>query len=151
MPLSRGQSAAGRGERGRDAERAVASACVLGVRCRYDGSSRPDPGILSRISEAVILPVCPEQLGGLTTPREPCHMEGGDGVDVLAGHARVVDASGRDVTANFVRGAEEALSIAKRLGATRAFMKSRSPSCDASFGVAAAALRGAGLRIESVD
>jgi uncharacterized protein YbbK (DUF523 family) len=62
-----------------------------------------------------------------------------------------VDESGVDRTAEFVRGAEEAVAIAKRFGATRAFMKSRSPSCDASFGVAAAALREAGLVIEGVD
>jgi uncharacterized protein YbbK (DUF523 family) len=62
-----------------------------------------------------------------------------------------VDESGVDRTAEFVRGAEEAVAIAKSFGATRAFMKSRSPSCDASFGVAAAALREAGLVIEGVD
>ena len=99
----------------------------------------------------VLIPICPEQLGGLRTPREPCHIEGGKGADVLAGRARVIDETGADRTAEFVRGAKEAAEIAKTFGATRAFLKSRSPSCDASFGVAAAALHEAGLAIESVE
>ena len=139
------------GEGRHKAEKTLASACVLGVRCRYDGSSRPDPDVLSRLSDLHITPICPEQLGGLPTPRVPCSIEGGTGADVLAGRARVVDESGADRTAEFVRGAEEAVEIAKRFGATRAFMKSRSPSCDASLGVAAAALREAGIIIEGVD
>jgi uncharacterized protein YbbK (DUF523 family) len=97
-----------------------------------------------------IIPICPEQLGGLPTPRAPCQIEGGTGADVLAGKARVVDESGADKTAKFVRGATEAARIATTLGATCAFLKSRSPSCDATFGVTAAALREAGLAIESV-
>ncbi len=133
------------------AEKAVASACVLGVNCRYDGSSRPSPDLLARLSEMTFIPICPEQLGGLPTPRAPCNIESGTGADVLAGRARVVDESGADKTAEFVRGAKEAAEIAKTFGATRAFLKSRSPSCDASFGVAAAALSEAGIAVESVD
>ena len=133
------------------AEKAVASACVLGVHCRYDGSSRPSPDLLARLSEIIFIPICPEQLGGLPTPRAPCSIEGGSGADVLAGRARVVDESGADKTAEFVRGAKESAEIAKVFGATRAFLKSRSPSCDASFGVAAAALRDAGVVVENVE
>jgi uncharacterized protein YbbK (DUF523 family) len=98
-----------------------------------------------------VIPVCPEQLGGLPTPRVPCDIVGGNGADVLAGRARVLDESGADRTAEFIRGAEEAVAMSKRFGATRAFLKSRSPSCDATTGVTAAALREAGLVIESVD
>ncbi len=145
----RSQHGAGR-RKGRAAEKAVASACVLGVQCRYDGTSRPSPDVLSLLADLDVTPICPEQLGGLPTPRAPCRIEGGKGADVLAGRARVVDDSGVDRTAAFVRGAKEAAGVAKRLGATRAFMKSRSPSCDASFGVAAAALRDGGVIIESV-
>ncbi len=141
------------GEGRKTAEKTLASACVLGVRCRYDGSSRPNDDVLSRLADSIVIPVCPEQLGGLPTPRAPCNIVGGDGTgsDVLAGRARVVDESGVDRTAEFIRGAEEAVAIAKRLGATRAIMKSRSPSCDTSFGVAAAALRAAGIAVESVE
>ncbi len=89
----------------------------------------------------IIIPIGPEQLGGLPTPRAPCQIEGGTGADVLAGKARVVDESGIDKTAEFVRGATEAAEIARFFCATRAFLESRSPSCDATFGVTAAALR----------
>jgi len=63
----------------------------------------------------------------------------------------VRDNSGVDRTAEYLQGAREAVKIAKLFGATRAFLKSRSPSCDAAFGVAAAALRDAGIAIESID
>jgi len=121
------------------------------VHCRYDGGTRPNPDVISRLSELQIIPICPEQLGGLPTPRPPCHIEGGKGADVLAGRARVRNESGIDRTAEYLRGAKEAVKIAKLFGATRAFLRSRSPSCDVSFGVAAAALREAGIAIENVD
>lgn len=107
--------------------------------------------MISRVKKMQIIPICPEQLGGLPTPRPPCHIEGGGGAKVLAGRAHVRDKSGVDRTAEYVRGAKEAVKIAKLFGATRAFLKSRSPACDVRFGIAAAALREAGLAIENVD
>ncbi len=87
----------------------------------------------------------------MPTPRVLCDIEGGTGADVLSGRARVVDAAGADRTAEFLRGAEEALGLARRFGASRAVLKAGSPSCDAAAGVAAARLREAGLEIESAD
>jgi len=104
-----------------------------------------------------VVPVCPEQLGGLPTPRAANNIVAGPdvngageatGAGVLAGRARVVDTDGIDRTGNFVRGAEDVVRLARWLGAERAILKSRSPSCDAGFGVTAARLRAEGLAIE---
>ena len=97
------------------------SACLLGCACRYDGASQPLPeDALSRLRASdALVPVCPEQLGGLPTPRDPAERAG----------ERVLTASGADVTEQYRRGALEALRIAKTLGCTRAVLKSRSPSC----------------------
>lgn len=105
--------------------------------------------------------VCPEEDGGLGTPRPPAEIVGGDGHDVLDGKARVVTKQGGDVTAEYVRGAELALAAARQAGATTAVLKSRSPSCgkgcvyDGSFtatlaegdGVTAALLRRNGIEV----
>lgn len=105
--------------------------------------------------------VCPEEDGGLGTPRPPAEIVGGDGHDVLDGNATVVTKAGRDVTSEYVQGAATALSAARRAGATTAILKSRSPSCgrgciyDGSFtrtplagdGVTAALLQRAGIEV----
>ncbi|EFF89355.1 LOW QUALITY PROTEIN: conserved hypothetical protein, partial [Streptomyces sp. e14] len=72
---------------------------------------------------------CPEVAGGLPTPRRPAELVGGDGQDVLDGTARVVDDTGRDVTAEFLAGARRALEAARRTGCTEALLMPRSPSC----------------------
>lgn len=97
------------------------SACLLGVNCRYNAEPKALPDeILNRLLEKhTIVPICPEQLGGLTTPREPSERRG----------QRVVMRSGRDVTAEYARGAQEALRLARQFGCTAAVLKERSPSC----------------------
>jgi uncharacterized protein YbbK (DUF523 family) len=107
----------------------LVSACLLGVRCRYDGQHKSDA--LDRdLSPFSVIPVCPEQLGGLSTPRPAAQMSGGAGNEVLEGSAVVLTKEdGTDVTAQFVRGAEETLEIARKTGAETAFLKQRSPSC----------------------
>jgi len=108
------------------------------------------------------VPVCPEQLGGLATPRPPAHLEGGDGDAVLDGRARVVTDAGVDVTDQYLRGAAEALRLARTCGAPRAILKERSPSCGCALvhcngalrpgiGVTAALLRREGIDLESLD
>ena len=77
----------------------------------------------------VLIPVCPEQLGGLKTPRAGCGILGGDGKDVLSGKAKVLDRRGEDLTENFIRGAEETLKIAKLYDIKKAIFKQGSPSC----------------------
>lgn len=97
----------------------LVSACLCGVPCRYDGTAAPHPVLLEWHAKGLVIPVCPEALGGLATPRPPC--------EILDG--RVVDATGRDLTAFFTRGARETLRIAEEHGALTAVLKERSPSC----------------------
>lgn len=109
----------------------IVSACLLGIKCRYDGKSRSDEAVFSMISRQILIPICPEQLGGLSTPRPPSEIVGGDGMDVLNGDASVIDREGCDVTDSFLRGAREALKIAELFNITTAVMKENSPSCGA--------------------
>ncbi|MFZ7113227.1 MAG: DUF523 domain-containing protein [Desulfatiglandales bacterium] len=107
----------------------LVSACLLGIRCRYDGGERGCPGLIRLISSVQVVPFCPEQLGGLSTPRPPANIVGGDGRDVLSGKARVLTEQGGDVTEAYRKGAQESLKLAHLYGAARALLKDRSPSC----------------------
>jgi uncharacterized protein YbbK (DUF523 family) len=109
----------------------IVSACLLGTKCRYDGEGRSDETVLSMIPRQILIPICPEQLGGLSTPRPPSEIVGGNGRDVLNGAARVIDREGCDVTDSFIRGGREGLKIARLLNITTAIMKENSPSCGA--------------------
>lgn len=105
------------------------SACLLGVNCKYNGKNNLKEEVKKHLKEQNIVPICPEQLGGLSTPRLPAEIKGGNGEDVLKGKAKVINIDGVDVTAEFIKGAYETLKIAKSLGATKAILKARSPSC----------------------
>jgi len=105
------------------------SACLLGVNCKYNGKNNSKDEIIRYFNGKGIVPVCPEQLGGLSTPRLPAEIQGGDGRDVLNGRAKVILNDGTDVTEDFIKGAYETLKIAKGLGITKAILQSRSPSC----------------------
>jgi uncharacterized protein YbbK (DUF523 family) len=109
------------------------SACLLGESCRYDGGSKPSVDVERLVAQwkaagGYVVRACPEQLGGLPTPRPPADLRGGDGHAVLAGQARVrrVQDDG-DVSEHFVRGAEQAAALFA--GACVAVLKARSPSC----------------------
>lgn len=104
---------------GGEGMRILISACLLGCRCRYDGASKPQPWIAALAERHTLVPVCPEQLGGLSTPRPPAERCG----------VRVVTREGGDVTAQYRRGAEEALRLCRLLGCNAALLKERSPSC----------------------
>ncbi len=131
--------------------RILVSACLLGLRCRYDGKSKPCAAVLALKEKHTLVPCCPEQLGGLPTPRSPSEWQGD----------RIVNRAGEDVTAQYLRGGEEALRLAKALGCEAAILKERSPACgsreiyDGSFsgalipgeGSAAKALRAAGIPV----
>jgi len=132
------------------------------MRSRFDGESRPHPDLIAELQGQAFLAVCPEQLGGLPTPRPACDLVGGDGEAVLDGTARVVNRDGDDVTAHFRRGAEEVLQLARTFHATEAYLKSKSPSCGcgtihvdgrptAGFGVCAALLKRNGVVLHEVD
>ena len=97
----------------------LVSACLLGVDCRYCGTGLFNEAVYKLKNNHNLIPVCPEQLGGLTTPRNP--------VELVNGQA--VDKEHNDYTAQFEKGAEETLKIAKLLDCTTAILKSNSPSC----------------------
>ena len=99
----------------------LVSACLLGVNCRYSGNGKRIEGIERLMEHAELIPVCPEILGGLPTPRPPAERIGD----------RVMNREGADVTAAFARGAEETLRLAELFGANMALLKERSPSCGA--------------------
>ena len=98
----------------------IISACLLGEPCRYDGKSKPCDGIEELKKEYSLIPVCPECLGGLPTPRPPAELQA-DG--------RVVNREGIDVTAEYRRGAETVLEMARREDCHVALLKEKSPSC----------------------
>lgn len=95
------------------------SACLLGVCCRYDGASKPHPLVEELAKKHTLIPICPEQMGGLATPRPPAERQG----------ERVVTKAGRNVTAEYRRGAEEALRLCRLFHCDGAILKERSPSC----------------------
>jgi len=97
----------------------IVSACLAGVKCRWDGTSRPCPTVVEWVRNGEAIPVCPEQLGGLPTPREPAEQRG----------QGVFTKSGKDVSLEFSRGAEEGLRIAQLAACKEAVLKARSPSC----------------------
>lgn len=107
----------------------IVSACLLGFTCRYDGGSHRDESLLLPPLRKMLIPVCPEQMGGLPTPRTPSEIHGGDGAGVLEGTAQVITETGEDVTGNFLRGAEEVLRFMKLTGTSVAIMTDKSPSC----------------------
>jgi len=110
-------------------KRIMISACLLGICCRYDGKASRSPALLNFINYYNFIPFCPEQMGGLPTPRIPAEMKNGDGYDVLTGSARLINDLGEDVTDAFVKGACEALKLHRISWAEAVILKDRSPSC----------------------
>ncbi|MHA1531086.1 MAG: DUF523 domain-containing protein [Candidatus Heimdallarchaeota archaeon] len=111
----------------------IVSACLLGINCVYDGSSNKNKQILELIEKHLLIPVCPEQLGGLSTPRDPQDIIRESGEDVLQGKAKGVTKNGNDVTENFKKGALEVLEVAKLNKVKIVIFKENSPSCGVHF------------------
>ncbi|MCC5909320.1 MAG: DUF523 domain-containing protein [Clostridiaceae bacterium] len=107
----------------------LVSACLMGVDCKYNGKNNKSLEILELMKHKQVIPVCPEQLGGLTTPRLAAEIQGGEGKDVLSKKAKVLRKDGADISEAFIKGAEETLKIAESMGAKSAVLKARSPSC----------------------
>nr|VFJ61854.1 MAG: Uncharacterized conserved protein YbbK, DUF523 family [Candidatus Kentron sp. FM]VFJ73833.1 MAG: Uncharacterized conserved protein YbbK, DUF523 family [Candidatus Kentron sp. FM]VFK21022.1 MAG: Uncharacterized conserved protein YbbK, DUF523 family [Candidatus Kentron sp. FM] len=97
----------------------IVSACLAGVKCRYDGEAKPCRKVMELVERGQAIPVCPEQLGGLTTPRTPAEKKGD----------QVFTRDGKDVTGRFRRGAREARRIARLARCHQAILKAKSPSC----------------------
>lgn len=133
----------------------LVSACLLGAACKYSGGDNFCPKVAALVKDYHLVPVCPEQLGGLPTPRMPAERQGN----------RVITKDGQDVTAAYHRGAQEAWKLAKLFGCDTAILKARSPSCgaqgiyDGTFtgtvipgsGVTAELLWDAGIRVLTED
>ncbi len=134
----------------------LVSACLLGVRCNHLGRASPSDAVAGLSSDNRLVPICPEVVGGLPTPRPPAELQ-------PDGSVRTVE--GKDVSDAYRRGAAAAVVLARAIGADEAVLKARSPSCgcneiyDGTFsrtkvpgeGVAARALREAGLRVRSEE
>ncbi len=138
-----------------------ASSCLVGLRTRYDGTSCIDQTVYGLFLQGKILPLCPEQLGGLGTPRPRAEISKGSGEDVLDGKSAVVALDGTNLTLNFLQGAQEVARMVKELKIKRFYLKSKSPSCGfgkiyiggklaRGNGVCAAALVRAGVDVISV-
>ncbi len=100
-------------------ERILVSACLLGLKVRYDGKEKTNEELVEKIKNYQFIPVCPEIFGGLQTPRVPAEIKSN----------KVINKEGIDVTSNYERGAEEVLKLAKKFNIKRAVLKSKSPSC----------------------
>lgn len=143
----------------------LVSACLLGAHVNYCGGHKNNLAIRALAEKVILIPICPEQLGGLATPRPAAEITGGTGKDVWRGTARVLTVAGEDRTEAFKRGAREVWLLAGVLGAQAALLKARSPSCghgevyDGTFsgvkidgdGVTAAFLHGQNLPVFSED
>ncbi len=97
----------------------IVSACLCGINCKYNGRNNLNPAVLKLVKEGKAIPVCPEQLGGLPTPRIPSERKNG----------KVINKEGIDVTKNFQDGSNEVLKLCKELNIKTCILKSKSPSC----------------------
>lgn len=136
-------------------EKILISACLIGLNCKYDGGNNENSKLVELMKEKDLVPICPEQLGGLKTPRESAERK----------QEKVITKEGVDVTKEYQKGAEEVLKLAKKLNIKKAILKSRSPSCgideiyDGTFshnlvkgdGVTAELLKKNGIEVISSD
>lgn len=112
------------------------SACLMGLPVRYDGSAKPllHDAVARWRQEGRLVTFCPELAGGFSVPRPAAEIERAlDGGDVLDGSARVIEATGRDVSEGFIEGARRALEIARENGCRHALLIDGSPSCGSGF------------------
>jgi uncharacterized protein YbbK (DUF523 family) len=142
----------------------LVSSCLLGLKTRYDGTDNYSPAVLEYLQKNNLtpIPVCPEQLAGLATPRPKCWFSAGDGDAVISDHGKLVNEQGEDMTKIFLHGAEECLKIARISGCQEAILQQRSPSCGTQkiyrydqliegAGVTAALLSSNGLKVFAND
>ncbi len=99
------------------------SACLVGVNCKYNGENNYNEKTMELLKSGEAIFVCPEQIGGLTTPREPSEIK------EINGKKHVINNRGNDVTIEFEKGANQVLKLVKELDIKKAVLQSRSPSC----------------------
>ncbi len=107
----------------------LVSACLMGLNCRYDGKHNYHREICLSGDEYILIPICPETEGGLSTPRPLCEIQGSSGLDVLLDKAKIINKDNKDVTKYFIDGAYKTLEIAKLYEVNQVIFKARSPSC----------------------
>ncbi|RIN29785.1 DUF523 domain-containing protein [Staphylococcus succinus] len=105
------------------------SACLVGQNVRYDGGNKLNNNLKNLVDQGLAQPICPEVLGGLTTPRNPAEIIGGDGFDVLENKAKIIDNQGNDVTEEYINGAIKSLDICQIMNCSTLILKSDSPTC----------------------
>lgn len=104
------------------------SACLAGINCKYSGGNNLNPDLRDLVNSGKAIPICPEQLGGLITPRTPAEI-----IKDSEENIKVITKTGTDVTKEYILGAERALAIAKALNIKTAVLQSRSPSCGCGY------------------
>lgn len=146
------------------AKTALVSSCLLGLATRYDGTDGFNQSVADYLTsnDLIPIPICPEQLAGLSTPRPKCWFSSGDGCSILKGSGEICDETGHRVTALFVGAAQKCRKIAELTNSNLAILKQRSPSCGSrqihrngelveGMGVTAALLKEAGIRVLSEE
>ncbi|MCH4888662.1 DUF523 domain-containing protein [Acidaminobacter sp. JC074] len=99
----------------------LVSSCLLGLSCRYDGKEKADERVINYLKDKAFMPICPEQMGGLTTPRPPA--------EIVSFQPLKICTEENDVTKAFVRGVDEVMKLVKLQNIEKAILKSKSPSC----------------------
>lgn len=107
----------------------LVSACLLGLRCCYNGCDNTDQSVLDMREKYILIPACPEQLGGLQTPRPPSFFIKGDGSQTIEGIDNLINDQNENVSSQFRNGAEETLKICQLFNIKTAILKEKSPSC----------------------
>jgi len=141
-------------------EMVLVSACLLGLKCCYNGCDNTNTDVIELRNNYSLIPVCPEQLAGFPTPRPPAFFIEGDGKDTLAGKDNIINDRGKKVAKHFCKGAKQALKICKVLDIKMVVLKERSPSCGTNqiylqekltngMGVTASLLKLNGIRVIS--
>ena len=143
----------------------IISACLCGCNCKYNGGNNYNEKIKKIYDEGEAILVCPEEMAGLSTPRDPVEIQGGSGEDFLEGRPKGLSVNGTDVTDKFIKGANKVLEIAVKNNVKKAILKAKSPSCgsgkiyDGTFtgkivegnGVAAELLKLNGIEVDSEE
>lgn len=106
----------------------LVSSCLAGVNCRYDGRNNENKIIVELIKQGQAISICPEQLGGLSIPRQSCEVI----IDEMQ-NKKILSKGEQDFTKEFIEGAKKTLEIAKVIGIKKAILKSKSPSCGCGF------------------
>lgn len=111
----------------------LVSACLLGINCKYNGENNKSETVIEYLKDKQYIIACPEQLGGMSTPRDPSEIIRLDGHAVIKGQTSVINNKRLDVTKKFLTGAKETLKIAKIYDCNKAILKEGSPSCGSNY------------------